>query len=86
MKALYAEHASVCGPTHPPDRQSDPRRNLVQETLLRGWKQTDVIADTERSARARLFTVDRNINRRREPHAPAMALYWLSERPPARNI
>ena len=62
MKALYDEHA---GPlwryalrlTSDRDRAED----VVQETLLRAWQHPEVIGDTERSARAWLFTVARNL-------------------------
>jgi hypothetical protein len=60
--------------------------NLVQKTLLRAWQHPEVIADTKRSARAWLLTVAHNTSHRGAPPAPAMALYWLSERPPATNI
>jgi len=35
--------------------------DLLQETLLRAWQHPEVIGDTERSARAWLFTVARNM-------------------------
>ena len=35
--------------------------DVVQETLLRAWQHPEVIEDTERSARAWLFTVARNM-------------------------
>jgi RNA polymerase sigma-70 factor, ECF subfamily len=70
MKALYDEHA---GPlwryalrlTGDASRAED----VVQETLLRAWQHPEVIGDTERSARAWLFTVARNmiIDERRSP-------------------
>ena len=62
MKALYDEHASVLwryalrltgDASHAED--------VVQETLLRAWQRPEVIGDTERSARAWLFTVARNM-------------------------
>ncbi|BAX91117.1 sigma-70 family RNA polymerase sigma factor [Mycobacterium shigaense] len=62
MKALYDEHAAVLwryalrltgDATHAED--------VVQETLLRAWQHPEVIGDTERSARAWLFTVARNL-------------------------
>ncbi|GAB3006098.1 sigma-70 family RNA polymerase sigma factor [Mycobacterium bourgelatii] len=70
MKALYDEHAAVLwryalrltGDTaHAED--------VVQETLLRAWQHPEVINDTQRSARAWLFTVARNmiIDDRRSP-------------------
>jgi RNA polymerase sigma-70 factor, ECF subfamily len=70
MKALYDEHA---GPlwryalrlTGDAIRAED----VVQETLLRAWQHPEVVDDTERSARAWLFTVARNmiIDERRSP-------------------
>jgi RNA polymerase sigma-70 factor (ECF subfamily) len=63
MRALYREHAGpllayvlrlVAG-----DRQR--AEDVVQETLLRGWQHPEVTNDTERSARAWLFTVARNM-------------------------
>ena len=62
MKALYDEHAAVLwryalrltgDASHAED--------VVQETLLRAWQHPEVIGDTERSARAWLFTVARNM-------------------------
>ena len=35
--------------------------DVVQETLLRAWQHPEVVEDTERSARAWLFTVARNM-------------------------
>ena len=35
--------------------------DVVQETLLRAWQHPEVVGDTERSARAWLFTVARNM-------------------------
>ena len=70
MKALYDEHA---GPlwryamrlTGDASRAED----VVQETLLRAWQHPEVIGDSERPARAWLFTVARNmiIDERRSP-------------------
>jgi RNA polymerase sigma-70 factor (ECF subfamily) len=69
MKALYDERAPVlwCYARRP-KRQSDPCRNLLQKKVLRVQQHPDVIGDTERSARAWLFTVARKINHPREPH------------------
>ena len=62
MKALFDEHAAVLwryalrltgDASHAED--------VVQETLLRAWQHPEVIGDTERSARAWLFTVARNM-------------------------
>ncbi len=70
MKALYEEHA---GPLwrYALRLTSDASRaeDVVQETLLRAWQHPEVIGDTERSARAWLFTVARNmiIDERRSP-------------------
>ncbi len=62
MKALYDEHAAVLWRyalrlTGDAGQSED----VVQETLLRAWQRPDVIGDTERSARAWLFTVARNM-------------------------
>jgi len=62
MKALYDEHAAVLwrfalrltGDT-------GQAEDVVQETLLRAWQHPEVIGDTERSARAWMFTVARNL-------------------------
>lgn len=62
MKALYDKHAAVLwryalrltgDAAHAED--------VVQETLLRAWQHPEVVGDTERSARAWLFTVARNM-------------------------
>ena len=70
MKALYDEHSAVLWRyalrlTGDASRAED----VVQETLLRAWQHPEVIGDTERSARAWLFTVARNmiIDERRSP-------------------
>jgi RNA polymerase sigma-70 factor, ECF subfamily len=70
MKALYDEHAGALWRyalrlTGDASRAED----VVQETLLRAWQHPEVIGDTERSARAWLFTVARNmiIDERRSP-------------------
>jgi len=62
MQGLYDEHAAVLwryalrltGDT-------SQAEDVVQETLLRAWQHPEVIGDTERSARAWLFTVARNL-------------------------
>jgi RNA polymerase sigma-70 factor, ECF subfamily len=70
MKALYDEHA---GPLwrYALRLTADAARaeDVVQETLLRAWQHPEVVGDTERSARAWLFTVARNmiIDERRSP-------------------
>jgi RNA polymerase sigma-70 factor, ECF subfamily len=70
MKALYDEHAAplwryALRLTNDASRAED----VVQETLLRAWQHPEVIGDTERSSRAWLFTVARNmiIDERRSP-------------------
>src|SRR6201985_816215 len=70
MKALYDEHAGALWRyalrlTWDAAQAED----VVQETLLRAWQHPEVIGDTERSARAWLFTVARNmiIDERRSP-------------------
>lgn len=62
MKALYDEHAAALWRyalrlTGDRNRAED----VVQETLLRAWQHPEVVGDTERSARAWLFTVARNL-------------------------
>jgi RNA polymerase sigma-70 factor (ECF subfamily) len=62
MKGLYDEHAAVLWRyvlrlTGDASRAED----VVQETLLQWWQHPGVIGDTERSARAWLFTVARNM-------------------------
>jgi RNA polymerase sigma-70 factor (ECF subfamily) len=62
MKALYDEHAPALWRyalrlTGNRTRAED----VVQETLLRAWQHPEVVGDTERSARAWLFTVARNM-------------------------
>lgn len=62
MKALYDEHAAVLWRyamrlTGDASRSED----VVQETLLRAWQHPEVIDDAERSPRAWLCTVARNM-------------------------
>ena len=62
MKALYDEHAAALWRyalrlTRDRNRAED----VLQETLLRAWQHPEVVGDTERSARAWLFTVARNL-------------------------
>lgn len=62
MKSLYDEHAAVLlrftlRLTGDVSRAED----IVQETLLRAWQHPDVFDDAERSPRAWLFTVARNL-------------------------
>ncbi|WP_301146159.1 sigma-70 family RNA polymerase sigma factor [Mycobacterium simiae] len=62
MKALYDEHAAVLwryALRLTGDRSH--AEDVVQETLLRAWQHPEVVGDTERSARAWLFTVARNM-------------------------
>ncbi len=62
MKALYDEHAAALW-RYALRLTSDRNRaeDVVQETLLRAWRHPEVVGDTERSARAWLFTVARNL-------------------------
>ncbi|MFY2860155.1 sigma-70 family RNA polymerase sigma factor [Mycobacterium sp. THU-M104] len=62
MKAIYDEHAAVLwryalrltgDASHAED--------VVQETLLRAWQHPEIIGDAERSSRAWMFTVARNM-------------------------
>lgn len=62
MRGLYDEHAAALwryavGLTGDRARAED----VVQETLLRAWQHPEVTDDRERSARAWLFTVARNM-------------------------
>lgn len=62
MKTLYDEHAAVLW-RYARRLTGDANRaeDVVQETLLRAWQHPEVIADTERSPRAWLCTVARNM-------------------------
>jgi RNA polymerase sigma-70 factor, ECF subfamily len=70
IKALYDEHAAVLW-RYAMRLTGDASRaeDVVQETLLRAWQHPEVLDDPERSARAWLFTVARNmiIDERRSP-------------------
>jgi RNA polymerase sigma-70 factor, ECF subfamily len=62
VEGLYDEHAAAlwryaCRLTGDPARAQD----VVQETLLRAWQHPDVADSNERSPRAWLFTVARNM-------------------------
>ena len=58
MKALYDEHAGALWRyALRLTRDASRAEDVVQETLLRAWQHPEVIGDTERSARAWLFTV-----------------------------
>ena len=62
MKALYDEHAAVLWRyalrlTGDASRAED----VVQETLLRAWQHPEVISDADRSPRAWMCTVARNM-------------------------
>lgn len=62
MRALYDEHAAALW-RYALRLTSDRARaeDVVQETLLRAWQHPEVVDDSERSARAWLFTVARNM-------------------------
>ena len=70
MRVLYDEHAAALW-RYAVRLTGDAARaeDVVQETLLRAWQHPEVTEDTERSARAWLFTVARNmiIDERRSP-------------------
>ena len=70
MRVLYDEHAAALW-RYAVRLTGDRARaeDVVQETLLRAWQHPEVTEDTERSARAWLFTVARNmiIDERRSP-------------------
>jgi RNA polymerase sigma-70 factor, ECF subfamily len=62
MTALYDEHAAVLWRyALRLTGDASQAEDVVQETLLRAWQHPEVIADSERSARAWLFTVARHI-------------------------
>ncbi|ULE33846.1 sigma-70 family RNA polymerase sigma factor [Mycobacterium sp. IDR2000157661] len=62
MRALYAEHSAAIW-RYAVRLTGDTARaeDVVQETLLRAWRHPEVTGDSERSARAWLFTVARNL-------------------------
>ena len=62
MRVLYDEHAAALW-RYAVRLTGDQARaeDVVQETLLRAWQHPEVTADAERSARAWLFTVARNL-------------------------
>ena len=62
MRVLYDEHAAALW-RYAMRLTGDRARaeDVVQETLLRAWQHPEVVDDAERSARAWLFTVARNM-------------------------
>jgi RNA polymerase sigma-70 factor (ECF subfamily) len=62
MRVLYDEHAAALWP-YAVRLTGDRARaeDVVQETALRAWQHPEVGVDSERSARAWLFTVARNM-------------------------
>ena len=70
MRVLYNEHGAALW-RYAMRLTGDRARaeDVVQETLLRAWQHPEVTEDGERSARAWLFTVARNmiIDERRSP-------------------
>ena len=62
MRVLYDEHAAALW-RYAMRLTGDRSRaeDVVQETLLRAWQHPEVVDDSERSARAWLFTVARNM-------------------------
>jgi len=62
MRVLYRDHAAALW-RYAVRLTGDPARaeDVVQETLLRAWQHPEVTEDAERSARAWLFTVARNM-------------------------
>ncbi len=62
MRVLYNEHATALW-RYALRLTGDRARaeDVVQETLLRAWRHPEVTADVDRSARAWLFTVARNM-------------------------
>jgi RNA polymerase sigma-70 factor, ECF subfamily len=71
MRVLYDQHAAALW-RYALRLTGDQARaeDVVQETLLRAWQHPEVTDDSERSARAWLFTVARNmiIDERRSAH------------------
>jgi len=63
MIELHSEHARALWAfaLHLTGGDRARAEDVVQETLLRAWRHPDVTADEERSARAWLFTVARNM-------------------------
>jgi RNA polymerase sigma-70 factor, ECF subfamily len=62
MRVLYDEHAAALwryALRHTGDRER--AEDVVQETLLRAWQHPEITLDSERSERAWLFTVARNM-------------------------
>jgi RNA polymerase sigma-70 factor (ECF subfamily) len=62
VRTLYDEHGAALW-RYAKRLTGDGARaeDIVQETLLRGWQHPEVTDDSERSARAWLFTVARNM-------------------------
>ena len=62
MRVLYEEHSAALW-RYAVRLTGDTARaeDVVQETLLRAWRHPEVTEDRERSARAWLFTVARNL-------------------------
>lgn len=62
MRALYDEHGPALW-RYAVQLTGDPARaeDVVQETLLRAWQHPEVTGDCDRSPRAWLFTVARNM-------------------------
>lgn len=72
LRALHDEHApSLWRYVVRLTGDADLADDVVQETLLRAWRRTRLLDQTEGSARAWLFTVARNlvIDERRSAHA-----------------
>jgi RNA polymerase sigma-70 factor, ECF subfamily len=62
MRLLYDEHAiALCRYAHRLTGDHVRAEDVAQETLLRAWQHPEVSDDSERPARAWLFTVARNI-------------------------
>lgn len=62
MDTLYHEHAAALWRYAMRLTGNRARaEDVVQETLLRAWQHPEVVGDTERSARAWLFTVARHL-------------------------
>jgi RNA polymerase sigma-70 factor (ECF subfamily) len=63
LRALYEQHAAVLWSFVLPLTRGDrmQAQDVVQETMLRAWKNPDILAQSQRSARSWLFTVAHRI-------------------------
>jgi RNA polymerase sigma-70 factor (ECF subfamily) len=63
LRAMYEQHAAVLWSFVLPLTRGDrmQAQDVVQETMLRAWRNPDVLAQSQRSARSWLFTVAHRI-------------------------